>query len=115
MVTTQTGGLGRDVFRVVAVGDDGVGSRVEVMDFRAGSDQVRLEFNPTLRNNPDFLDAITVFAILDADGNRVLNGADGATTLGSITIGVNAIELQIGGDVMAVHGAIALAFSDWSL
>jgi Ca2+-binding RTX toxin-like protein len=101
------GGAFSDAFTAMAV-EDGMAARVVVLDFRP-NDRFALHAQP----NGAFLDAETVFTLLDQNGDRVLSAADGGSSFGSVTsdVAANSISLEWQGDVFELHGATALADS----
>jgi hypothetical protein len=95
------GGVGGDVFGLRAY-NEGIATRVDVTDFNALEDRIYLEGYI----DGVFLRTADLFAALDADGNRVLDGLDPAALVDE-----GGLTLRIGDDAFAFAGTAALA--DW--
>lgn len=107
------GGEDGDRFQVVAQAD-GLGSTVWVEDFRPGEDV----FDLSLRYaDGSGLDAASIFAVLDTNGNRVLGDDvpwDGNSEVYS-SIATNELVIRLHEDHVVLQGVTSLAAADWLL
>lgn len=111
--TDHTGGRGADVFYVNANTFDGIASRVDVRDFTA---EDRVAFHGASPDGLQWLYGPEMFAALDTNGDRVLDGTDAPSAVGVTWADpfANALCMQLfDGDMVAVWGTQAL--SDWQM
>ena len=114
-VSTQTGGKGAD-WHVFAAQYDGLGgaSVCDVTDFTAGQDKLAMSLSFGLPAGGSYLNSAQIWAILDTNGDGVLNGTDVPPDAGSGTavVGDN-LAIRVGDDTMWIEHTTSITAADW--
>jgi hypothetical protein len=108
----MTGGDGADVFSVMAYTPTS-GTRVVITDFRPGEDKLSIDLG---YGGGGYLDGRTIFAVLDTNGDRVLDGQDVPLDGNSqVTADADGLAIRLHADTILLEGVSQITAEDWLL